>query len=56
MAVSTSKDREGEEYVGQEGSQRASTYSIIAKPEVDTGISKMFHFFTKFNFCKICII
>ena len=29
---------------------RASIYSLIAKPEIDIGISKMLHFFKKLNF------
>ena len=46
LVVSTSRDRgRGGRFVEQEASQKASTYNVIAKPEVGMGISEMFYFF-----------
>lgn len=47
MVVSACSDKMGE-FLGQEGSRRASTDSVvITKPEVDTWTSSTFYFFKK---------
>ena len=56
LVVSISWDRGGWGNMLVRRVHRASIYSLIAKPEIDIGISKMFHFFKNLIFYKICIM